>query len=54
MVLNFLSLMSTSIFMLTCPCPCNVEYIFILYNWGLQGFALFSYFCSKTKIVGTR
>ena len=27
---------------------------FIQQNWGMQGFTYFSYFCSKTRIVGTR
>ena len=42
-------------FMKTCPCnehPLTSH--FYKKKWGLPGYTLFSYFCSKTQIVGTR
>ena len=38
-------------------CPCNVHYLtpyFYIVKLGFTGVNIFSYFCSKTKIVGTR
>ena len=43
--------------MQTCPCnehPLTRQRTFKKKNWGLQGYYYASYFCFKTKIVGTR